>query len=187
MDDYSFEKLMDGIRRQVRVTFPNEVQCPECGYFDITDPAVRKVLDSAGRDPNEARCQCQDRAEELSRRLWGESNLPHLSANHPPRTLANYERIAGTENALAAVNAFMSDPDHVLTLVGGSGTGKTHLLEAIGRHFIELGRSVHYDFVPDFLDELRDTYGGGWRAHSSCFDGTPAQCPYLALRRRGAG
>ena len=56
---------------------------------------------------------------------------------------------------------FLDRPDHILVLVGVPGGGKTHLLEAVGRHFLELGRSVRYDFVPDLLDELRETYGDG--------------------------
>jgi chromosomal replication initiator protein len=49
----------------------------------------------------------------------------------------------------------------MLVLVGKTGTGKSHLLEAIGRQALESGRTVRYDLSSTFLNRLRHTYDPG--------------------------
>ena len=50
-------------------------------------------------------------------------------------------------------------PQGWLTLVGSTGTGKTHLAAAIARERITQGDCVHFAVVPDLLDHLRRAYG----------------------------
>ena len=45
-----------------------------------------------------------------------------------------------------------------LILIGGVGTGKTHLASAIVHELAKQDIFVLFIFVPDFLDELRETY-----------------------------
>jgi DNA replication protein DnaC len=46
----------------------------------------------------------------------------------------------------------------MLVFVGQTGTGKSHLLEAIGHHALESDRTVRYDLASTFLNRLRHTY-----------------------------
>lgn len=46
----------------------------------------------------------------------------------------------------------------ILVLQGPHGTGKSHLLEAIGRDMLEQGYLVKYVFVPDWLAMLKSTF-----------------------------
>lgn len=128
-------KLMMGVlRKQWWVVLPKDEQCSSCGLWDVEHPSVRDALVAAGRDPEtQARCRCAELAEKRRRQLSSESNLPYTASGKTARTLENYQPAAGTEKALAAVRSFIRNPDHGLVLVGGSGAGKAHLLEAVGR------------------------------------------------------
>ena len=61
--------------------------------------------------------------------------------------------------AYAAAQAYAEDPHGSLLLVGGSGTGKTHLAAAIANRLMARGEPVFFAFVPDLLDHLRSAYG----------------------------
>ena len=43
----------------------------------------------------------------------------------------------------------------IVMLIGPPGTGKTHMLEAVGRAFLAESKSVHYVLVASMLDSLR--------------------------------
>ncbi len=47
----------------------------------------------------------------------------------------------------------------MLTLAGGVGTGKSHLLQGLGRVALEAQVVVKYICVPDWMESLRATYG----------------------------
>ena len=73
-----------------------------------------------------------------------------------------FDKLDGTKDVLKAAETMAQhEGPPILVISGGHGTGKTHLLEAIGREWIHAGRSVRYDYVPDLLDELRATYSLG--------------------------
>ena len=66
----------------------------------------------------------------------------------------------GTETALESVRKFpQKDGASMLTLCGPNGTGKTHLMVALGLRLLAEDVAVRYAFVPDLLDELRSCYG----------------------------
>jgi len=54
---------------------------------------------------------------------------------------------------------FAQDPKGWLVLLGGYGSGKTHLAAAIANYRVALGHSALFVVVPDLLDHLRATYG----------------------------
>ena len=60
---------------------------------------------------------------------------------------------------LAAARLFADrQGPRMLVFVGQTGTGKSHLLESIGRHALESGHTVRYDLSSTFLNRLRHTY-----------------------------
>ena len=141
---------------------PDDAQCPICMYFDITHPDVRRFL--LDRDPSkrvfhQAECKCQSREEQRSR----DDQLRHAQAALPtggtPRTFDNFRTRPGTDDMMAAARRFADrQGPRMLVLVGQTGTGKSHLLEAIGRQALESGRTVRYDLASTFLNRLRHTY-----------------------------
>ena len=99
------------------------------------------------------RCRCQTEADAAVKisRLAAHANLPHAER---PRSFENFDPRTGAIEALSAAVAFGATV-RALTLVGNKGSGKSHLLEAIGRSFLAAGRSVRYEHCGDLLDRLR--------------------------------
>ncbi len=56
------------------------------------------------------------------------------------------------------VEQWAAAPQGSLTLIGGTGTGKTHLAAAVANTALERGDAVWFAVVPDLLDILRRTY-----------------------------
>ena len=141
------------------VVLPDHAQCKACGYFDLSNPEVVERLKEAGRSPNEGGCKCKDRKQDTARRdqqRWANSNLPHRAPDDHARTLDTFQAKKGLSDALrASQDMAMGAGSTRLTLVGSYGTGKTHLLEAIGREWLHRGKTARYEYVPDLVDELR--------------------------------
>ena len=62
-------------------------------------------------------------------------------------------------NAYERSLEFANEPRGWLVLLGGYGSGKTHLAAAIANYRISLGHAVLFVVVPDLLDYLRATFG----------------------------
>ena len=83
-------------------------------------------------------------------------------------TFANFEttlydrQVESLKNALEKAKEYAQNPDigerPWLTLVGSTGTGKTHLAVAIAVEQLEKNRPVFYISVPELLDYLRAAY-----------------------------
>jgi chromosomal replication initiator protein DnaA len=99
-----------------------------------------------------------------------EGTTPPPSAS-PLWTMDELVESAGNRMALEAARAVLMAPGvryNPLVIVGGSGTGKTHLLHAIGNGLGERGGPVACLSAPEFTSELieaidRDAVGA-WRA-----------------------
>jgi len=144
---------------------PDSAVCPECGWFDVTDTEVIRILNRrVEKEPDifyRASCKCDQNIRLANRNnaiRWKDSNIPHLDE---PRTLATFRGRPGTEEAERAVNNYIQfGGAPALVLVGQTGSGKSHLLEAIGRDAMENNQTVRYDTAAAFLDRLRHTYSG---------------------------
>lgn len=146
--------------------FPNDSECPECHYFDITNPTVKAII--LKRDPEgrknllaQARCKCPEREKQVTiadGRRFDAATLPH---GQLPKTFENFLQRAGTEDMIEAAKAF-TDAGGVgyrfLTIQGEYGNGKSHILEAMARKMLKQGAHVKYTLAKDFLDKLRSTY-----------------------------
>lgn len=148
---------------------PDESTCPVCGYFDVSHPDVQRIL--LARDPtrqllHNAQCRCQELVAQMER----DEALRHIQANlpHPekPRTFDRFTTRPGTEDALAASKRFATfEGPTTLFIAGETGTGKSHLLEAIGRQILSASVwHVRYETSIAFLDRLRFSYSDNHEA-----------------------
>ena len=132
-----------------------------CGNWDWDNPELQETVAEAGRKMMEVpRCLCSlvtSERRRLDSDRWAASNMPNRGAGAQPRTFDNALEEDGNKKAIKAARdvADALGPQPFLVLVGARGTGKSHLLEAIGRTWLHNGKTVRYDFVPDLLDELR--------------------------------
>lgn len=88
------------------------------------------------------------------------SRIPSLT--YRTRRLFNFIPRKGTQEAYRAALAFCARtlPHHFLTLIGETGTGKTHLALGVAWHWLEndMGLVLYFN-TAELLDELRRGYG----------------------------
>jgi DNA replication protein DnaC len=161
---------------------PDDGICSKCALIVRNNPAVEKLLAIRGLkyyDDKENKvinkgvpyCRCNVIADEEKRTNASNYLLNVRSAGLPssvkgptPRefvagTFANFNGRPGTEDALEmALDFTVGNSPPVLVFVGPPGSGKTHLLEAIGRQFLGQGRTVRYELVAYLLQRLRSSY-----------------------------
>lgn len=65
------------------------------------------------------------------------------------------------EGAYRLARQWAESPHGWLVLIGGNGSGKTHLASAIAGYRLNRGERVCFANVPDLLDELRSTFAPG--------------------------
>jgi DNA replication protein DnaC len=171
-----YESLVNDLdERMLDVTaFPNDTECPECGYFDITDERVVLIIKARqAAHPKtttalfeQARCKCPARKAE---RMLQDSER-YANANLPsgtPKTFDNFKVRPGTEEMLEQARKFSDGQGRFLTIQGvagrakdqtGFGNGKSHILEAMARDFLQHGAHVRFDLVANLLNRIRATY-----------------------------
>jgi DNA replication protein DnaC len=127
--------------------------CPACGGagwlrldVDVDDPRFGQVVPCS--------CKAKEIEEKKMRGLLERSNLKSLQ----DKTFSSFQDVPELEQALAYARTWASDPSGWLVLMGGVGTGKTHLAAAIGNYRLEAGEPVLFMLVPDLLDHLRSTF-----------------------------
>lgn len=101
-------------------------------------------------------CACKEREiyDRRVRKLMERSNLQALSN----MTFENFLVDEPQKTAFKRAQQFAANPEGWLVLMGGYGTGKTHLAAAIGNYRLAAGAQVLFQVVPDLLDHLRAAY-----------------------------
>jgi len=178
----NFKKLDLRKYSNAKVVFPESAQCPTCGFFDISIPMVQQLMEEAGRHLWDAKCRCpsddeEKRARAEERRKW--ANLPH---NESPRIFDNFMQREGTAEAVEKIWKFSQGlGSQIVVLVGATGTGKSHLLEATGRELLERGIGVRYILCGDFVDEFRSTYSDNSEMEYHSLLEYYRECPVVLL------
>ena len=142
------------------MVLPEEWVCETCGALRNETPAgVFESLWAEGftaQRIEDVQCECGAQAAAKQRGLLFDAGLPHPKA---PETFETFQPREGAEPALQAALRFAHGPGtSVLVLMGAPGSGKTHLLEAIGREALRRSESVRYEYAPVLLDDLRASY-----------------------------
>ena len=110
------------------------------------------------------RCECEHGS--LARDQHNEmmANLPLSVHGTLPRsfiagTFENFVEREGAEDAFNACMDFINESTPpILVLRGPRGTGKTHLMEAVGREMLARGKRVRYERVPTLLARMRSSF-----------------------------
>jgi len=103
-------------------------------------------------------------------RRYRDAGLPQVVRGKMPRssinaTFENFADRQGSEAAFEVASDYtVGNAPSILVFIGGTGTGKTHLLEAIGRQYLEQEHesgtpyTVRYELVSNMLRELRESF-----------------------------
>lgn len=154
------------------LSLPDPGHCPYCG---IKRRIKIIIIESLGCESAVVvRCDCELEAHEKEMaRLTGrgerqrieaalqKSGLTHLAAN---MTFASFEPRPGTEKALSVAREFAQDFDQRLPtgeafiLIGGYGSGKSHLAAAVVHELVGRGTTASFQVVPELLKRLRASY-----------------------------
>ena len=103
-------------------------------------------------------CVCRTNATEQSNLddLYTLSNLDAFAH----KVFLNFDpEVQGSGEGYDAATEFAAQPEGWLLLLGGFGTGKTHLAAAIANHVVQDHRmQVYFAVAPDLLHHLRAAY-----------------------------
>ena len=146
---------------------PNDSVCPDCLRVLPGRADVDWIIAQRPKITAVPRCYCAKNVAEAEDRLERLATLPR-SVRGPggPRdwreaSLENTRDTQGNAEAKHLIKAFtLSNAAPIVLLSGPPGTGKTHLLEAAGRKFLALHKSVRYTMVANMLDSMRPTSEG---------------------------
>jgi len=170
-----FNSGLEGLPADVKY-IPEDGVCPNCSRLVREHPGVNRVLAARGfmyydedndkytyKQPVQ-RCECT--ATILARDQHNEmmANLPLSVHGILPRsfiagTFENFTEREGAEEAFNACMDFINEETApILVLRGPRGTGKTHLMEAVGREMLARGKTVRYERVPTLLARMRSSF-----------------------------
>lgn len=136
---------------------PQEPDCPICKDAGVVHP-----LKEDGATDFGVVIPCSCREEEIKKRraenLIRYCQLPMRTEDKTFETFE--ERTADLKVAKEiAYRLARGDEDTIfLTMLSGTGLGKTHLSIAICREWLKRGLLAKYCFVPELLDDIRDSY-----------------------------
>jgi len=165
-----------------------ETVCPACNGAGFVGHMVPVDHPDFGKAfPCEA-CRPAREAERRADRLLF-ADLPH--GPRYPMTFETWQPRPEAAKALAAAKAFAQGkaPHPFLTLIGGYGTGKTHLAVAAAHAWITADRGAgRYFQVERLLDEMRAGYDrdAGASAHTYCLLDSVIGVSILVLDDLGA-
>lgn len=142
---------------------PAEPVCPVCRGAGFVRRNVPPGHPQFGR-ALPCRCSADDVKERRTRHLYQLSNLGLLARLTfdtfvPDGYGLDPARQQNLNKVFEDCRRYAHEPDGWLVLMGGYGSGKTHLAAAIANHSIARGVPPLFVVVPDLLDHLRATYG----------------------------
>jgi DNA replication protein DnaC len=139
---------------------PSCLKCPlpECKH-DNQQAYLSWVLDTHRDNIRAPWCKCDQNIAEAAAQRMKDSNIPHRLPGDKPRSFDNFIAREGAAEAYDVAYTFThkQQGSSILTLVGGTGTGKSHLAEAICRDAVMTG-SVRYEYTPHLMDRMRATF-----------------------------
>lgn len=141
---------------------PNCPICKGLGYVRLDVPVGHPLFGKLFP----CTCRLKELETRQERTLRALSNLEVLSrftfdTFHPDGRGLSPDRQRNLRHAYDAARAFALDPKGWLLLMGGYGSGKTHLAAAIANEVLKRGIVPLFVTVPDLLDHLRATYAPG--------------------------
>ena len=151
-----------------RTSVPAEYFCDEC-HFIVKDNGkeIGEWLQANRADlfplGGPMMCRCVDAADLEARRVQRKidnMNLPKRELTGP-RTFENFDAtLPGTAEMIEVVKGWAegSLSESFLTLIGITGSGKSHLLEAAVAYFDSIGVSARYERAEVMLNTLRHTF-----------------------------
>jgi DNA replication protein DnaC len=128
---------------------PNCPVCKGIGY-------IRKDVPVGHPDFGEA-FPCPQCRANLSHSLQRFSQLTEKEGRCRLEDISTVNRPA-TKRVLEACRAFLGSPDHILTIHGRVGTGKTMVAHAVFNDLLRRGISAVYVRLADMLDYIREAY-----------------------------
>ena len=170
-----FKGRYDSLPEDVR-HLPEDGVCPQCDCLKRNHLGVDKVLIARGMmDYDEEahtyrsnrpilRCKCEEEKIETVYQMEKNANLPLSVQGTMPRsfvagTFENFNEREGTEDAFNLCQDYVNEhTPPILVLRGPRGTGKTHLMEAVGRELLAREVTVRYERVPALLSRIRASY-----------------------------
>ena len=121
--------------------------CPSC---DLIAPAYWHADWGAA-----TLCKCDEKRRASASALYEYAGLPE--GQH--KVFGTFYVPPGSSEALHAATAFAKgEGPPILVLSGTPGSGKTHLLEAVGRYLIEENIRVKFANVPELMHKIRSAY-----------------------------
>ena len=163
-----FRDRLGNIEESVRF-LPDDAVCEECDRVLPGRADVEWILSHRPdiRMPVPL-CHCAQQLAAAQDRLHRMANLPRsVRGPNGPRdwreaSIANTQETSGNAEAVHLIKAFaLENAPPIVVLSGPPGTGKTHMLEAVGRVFVALQKSVRYALVASMLDTMRPTSESG--------------------------
>ena len=165
-------------------------QCDLCADRGWYTPSVDVSHRDFGRMIS---CVCRTAQVETERvgRLLAYSNLGPLSkmtfANIKEGGLRRDESSRKAFScALGAAREYAAAPCGWFTLIGPSGTGKTHIAAAIANEAIGRGEVAYFIYVPELLDDLRSGYAPESESQYSEKYAAVVEAPLVVLDGLGA-
>lgn len=146
------------------VPFPGSVR--QCSHCHLLLPGNREEYMQAEEiasyreiSVDKTLCECATKAKaELDSRV-STANLPAMSFDTWEHRQGAEAAHSNAQDYAASRPALGEHPEPaILMLVGSWGTGKSHLLSAIGHARLQGGDTVAYAQATDLLDRLRATY-----------------------------
>jgi|TARA_B100000959_G_C14964961_1_gene617342 DNA replication protein DnaC len=104
-------------------------------------------------------CRCLNSQIQESIKYFSNFSIKNFNPN-PSNINLNIKHKKSLAQAYEVAKNYAKNPEGWLTFYGPTGVGKTHLAIAIFMNLKAKGHDAMFVFVPDMLDELRNSYSG---------------------------